>query len=668
MLVTTSATAAEITDLQEVTVYAQTQNDAPSVGGTAISQEELRRFDRDTLDTAVELAAGTSISEVGARNETDVWIRGFDRWRVPLYQDGIPIYLPVDNRVDYGRFTTLDLSSIQISKGFASVIDGPGAMGGAINLVSRIAAKPLDFDARIGTRLDSAGRYEGWTSDLFAGSRQGNWFAQAAGSFDTQSHFRLSNDFVAGTLQGPGDRIESSHRDYKVNLKAGYAPSDAAEYSLNFIDQMGEKGNPPPDGIIPPGAKVNYWTWPAWDKQSGYWLSKNVLDDRGSYLKTRLYYDRFYNQLDSFDTISYSTQNLPKSFDSTYDDRAAGGSVELDENLPGGADTVRLALHDRWDEHNETESTRNAPAAPWYQQPWEKATEVTSSLAAENIFHADSHWDLIAGASYDYRRLIGDSQWVASGSATPFGSSFAYPVANKHALNGELAALYRYSDSGSLNFSYADRARFPTLFEMYSTRFGTFRNNPDLGPERSHYAQIGITDTIAGTLLSADVFSARIDDAINAVALSPTLSESENTGAERHDGYEVELSRALLPTLRGGMNYSYLARVVLSGSAVPTDTPNHKFFGFLEWRPVAVVAVVPTLDIEGRRWLQSATNPLTYYRGGDFAMLNLKVSYQPSEMLQAEIGSKNVSDQNYLIEDGYHAPGREYFANIRVTL
>ena len=31
------------------------------------------------------------------RNETDVWIRGFDRWRIPIYQDGIPIYLPVDD-------------------------------------------------------------------------------------------------------------------------------------------------------------------------------------------------------------------------------------------------------------------------------------------------------------------------------------------------------------------------------------------------------------------------------------------------------------------------------------------------------------------------------------------------------------------------------------------
>jgi outer membrane cobalamin receptor len=28
----------------------------------------------------------------------------------------------------------------------------------------------------------------------------------------------------------------------------------------------------------------------------------------------------------------------------------------------------------------------------------------------------------------------------------------------------------------------------------------------------------------------------------------------------------------------------------------------------------------------------------------------------------------NLADQNYLIEDGYHAPGRQYFANLRMNL
>lgn len=654
-------------DLGEMTVYAPRPG-GTSIGGATITQQDIQLFDRDTLDSAVLLASGATVSSVGARNETNVWLRGFDRWRVPLYQDGIPIYLPVDNRIDFSRFSTLDLSAIQISKGFASVIDGPGAMGGSINLISRVVERPLEADLRVGTLFDSSGSNEGYTTDLFAGTHQTSWYLQGAGSFTSQSHFRLADGFSPGTFQGPGDRLDSQHQDYKINVKAGYVPNADAEYSLNFIDQVGYKGNPVVDSIVPPAnlSKVNYWTWPAWDKKDFYWLSKNALDDRGSYLKTRLYYDKFFNQLDAFDSIAYDTQNTPKSFNSTYDDRAAGTSIELSETLPGGLDTIRVAGHFRWDQHSESETTRNAPFAPTYTQPWEIAEETTSSLALENIYHPTSAWDIIAGGSYDYRHLIGDSQWVAKGTLPPYGYSFAYPVANKHAWNAEIAAVYRYSDVGSVHLSYADRSRFPTLFEMYSTRFGTFVNNPDLQPERSHYAQIGVDDSIYGTHVIVNAFYARVVDGIVAAPISPQVSENENAGLERRYGYEIELSRDLLANLKAGVNYSHLVREVLEGNTVPTDTPNEKLFAFAEWHPVPKLTIVPSVDIEGKRWLQSAVNNTIYYRGASFTLFNAKAAYEFFPGATLELGSTNISDRNYVVEDGYHAPGRQYFANLRV--
>ena len=339
--------------------------------------------------------------------------------------------------------------------------------------------------------------------------------------------------------------------------------------------------------------------------------------------------------------------------------------MELSETLPGGMDIIRVAGHFRWDQHNEGESTRNAPGAPFYTQPRETAQETTSSLALENIYHPISAADVIAGLSYDFRHLIGDSQWVSSGITPPFGYSFAYPVANKHALNVELAGVYRYSDTGSLHLSYADRSRFPTLFEMYSTRFGTFVNNPELQAERSHYFQAGVDDTVYGTHVVANVFYARVVDGIVAVPVSPTVSEDENVGVERRYGYELELSRQLLSNLKAGVNYSSLTRDVRAGGTVPTDTPNDKFFAFAEWRPIDKLAIVPSLDLEGKRWLQSAVNATYYYRGGSFTRLNAKAVYEFLPGATFEAGSTNIGDRNYVVEDGYHAPGREFFANLR---
>ena len=654
--------------LEQVTVYAPNSSGGVPLGGVTISQADMQQFNRDTLDRAFVLASGTSVSMVGARNETNIWIRGFDRWRVPLYQDGIPVYLAYDDRIDFSRFSTIDLASIQVSKGFASVIDGPGAMGGSVNLVSRLVQQTFEGEARYQDTFDSRLDHAESIADVFLGTRQESWFIQGSGSFDRQSHFRLADDFTPGTLQGPGDRIDSYHQDYKINLKAGYDPSPGTDYSINYIDQVGRKDNAPPDSVIPKAflSQVKYWTWPAWNKKSLYWLSENALDDSGSYFKVRLYYDRFFNQLDSYDSILYNTQNTPKSFDSTYYDKAGGGTAELSKTLWGGADTIRASLFYRWDQHNETESTRNAPFATWYQQPWETAEESTYSYAVENIYRPTNDWQIIAGTSYDVRHLIGDSEFVASGTKPPYGYSYAYPVADKHGVNGELAAIYSYSNDGSVHISYADRIRFPTLFEMYSTRFGTFVNNPDLQPERSHYFQVGVTDTILQTQVVVNAFIAKISHAITSVALTSTVSESENVGSARHQGFEVELSRQLLSTLYGGVNFSDLIRVELSGGTVPTDTPGQKLFAYLDWRPIPQVDVVPSADMESKRWLQNAVNLLDYYRGGSFSLLGLKAAYQPVEAVKIEIGATNLADRNYVIEDGYNGPGRELFANVRV--
>jgi len=101
--------------------------------------------------------------------------------------------------------------------------------------------------------------------------------------------------------------------------------------------------------------------------------------------------------------------------------------------------------------------------------------------------------------------------------------------------------------------------------------------------------------------------------------------------------------------------------------AVALGTMAAYAFAFLEWRPVAQLAIVPSLDIEDKRWLQNAVNNTVYYRGGSLSLLNLKAAYQFLPGASFEVGTTNTTDRNYVIEDGYHAPGRQYFATLRLT-
>lgn len=78
-----------------------------------VTTEEMWTFNTFTLDEAVKLTPGvmTTLDSNGRRNEHDIFVRGFGRWQVPLSIDGVRIYLPADNRLDFRRFLTADLAA-----------------------------------------------------------------------------------------------------------------------------------------------------------------------------------------------------------------------------------------------------------------------------------------------------------------------------------------------------------------------------------------------------------------------------------------------------------------------------------------------------------------------------------------------------------------------------
>ena len=167
----TPASAANIFGLgqiEQVTITASPF--AAVINESMIDAEDIYKFNATTLDRAIDLVPGANASTTGGpRNERLFFIRGFDRFQAPLYVDGIRVYLPVDNRVDLGFFNTANLSQIQVQKGYVSVLSGPGALGGALNLVTRKPTKPFEYEARTGTALAGDFDYNGFNGSLLVG-------------------------------------------------------------------------------------------------------------------------------------------------------------------------------------------------------------------------------------------------------------------------------------------------------------------------------------------------------------------------------------------------------------------------------------------------------------------------------------------------------------------
>ena len=232
-------------DMGEIVVIGSPEG-LPGVGGSLLTRDQMWTFDRNSLDQAVNVVPGvvSTFDSNGRRNESDIFVRGFGRWQVPLMLDGVRIYLPADNRLDFSRFLTADIAEVQIQKGYASVLDGPGAMGGAINLVTRKPTKTFEAEASggFGGRSDN----EGWNGYAMAGTRQPKYYLQGSVNYADRNFWTLSGDYQprAGSLQPSGRRLSSDSADSRLNLKAGFTPNATDEYTFNYIKQEGEKGAP----------------------------------------------------------------------------------------------------------------------------------------------------------------------------------------------------------------------------------------------------------------------------------------------------------------------------------------------------------------------------------------------------------------------------------------
>ncbi len=69
--------------------------------------EQMRLLNRDFLADALNALPGVSPTQLGARNEMMLNVRGFDVKHVPIFQQGIPIYVPLGRLSRPGPFHDL---------------------------------------------------------------------------------------------------------------------------------------------------------------------------------------------------------------------------------------------------------------------------------------------------------------------------------------------------------------------------------------------------------------------------------------------------------------------------------------------------------------------------------------------------------------------------------
>jgi iron complex outermembrane receptor protein len=679
----------DLGQIEQVTITASPLSQA--ISRSVVTGEETFKFNALTVDRAVDLAAGVqSGSTGGPRNERLFFVRGFDRFQSPLFVDGIRVYLPVDNRLDAGFFLTANLAQIQIDKGYVSVMSGPGALGGAINLVTSKPTQPFQYDARAGIQLGNEG-YNGYNmSGLLGGATEKSYW-QASGAVTKTDHWALSDSFTPTASENGGIRDHSDARNYNLNFKVGATPNATDEYSLSYSGQWGKKDATL--STIDTVATQKDWTWPYWDVQSLYFLSNTTIGNT-AYVKTKLYYNSFRNATYSYDNANYNTQTTTKAFDSYYSDYGFGGSIEVGNEFFDGRDILKGALFFRRDNHVEWQQI----FVPKFTEPHQQSEEDTYSAALENRFRVTDQVDFVLGASYDWRHLLIAQDFVDPTPAKP-GVFVNYPLADGHAPNAQGAVIYNYSDTGHVYANVSDRSRFPTLFERFSTRFNSTLSNPNLKAERAVNYEIGGGDTLFGnTRFDAAVFYSDVTNALENVPIifcdttsnvtpkncpaggpftgvNTPVNQTQNVGNGKYIGFELSADSRLLDEVQAGVRLTYINRSLDAQNPAnpPLPVGYHltgvapvQAFAYVTWDVLSDLSLTPSVEIASERWSNLAGNMNVFLQTGSFVLVNFTAQYAVTDRIDIQVGARNLLDENYSLVAGFPSEGRNFFLNLRI--
>jgi iron complex outermembrane recepter protein len=602
-----------------------------------VRANEMHKFNACDVGTSISGLPSIVINSIGARNESTVFLRGFDIRSVPVFMDGIPVYVPYDGYVDLARFTTYDISKIDVSKGFSSMMYGANTIGGVINLVGMKPSHKLEISAKVGAMSGN-----GNDAILNLGSNLGKVYIQTGLSLLNREFVPLSADFDTSGLETNHKRDNSSRKDLKGSIKVGYTPNSTNEYSINYIISHGSKGNPiylGADNTV----KIRYWDWPYWDKQSIYFISKTAIGLK-SYLKARLYYDEFKNKLSSYDDNTYITQERGYAFNSFYDDYTLGGNLEFSSDL-SNSNTFKLSAHmknDNHSEHNEGEPVRHF-------------ADNTFSFSLENIYRPVGKLTLIPGIGYNLRKSLKAEDYNSKDQTIS-----ELPENTNDAFNAQLASYFKFSGSFSANFNIAYKSRFATMKDRYSYRSGTAIPNPDLKSESALNFELAAYLTIAEKLkLRPELFYSRLYNTIQTVDnVQDDLSQMQNTGSSEFAGADFNLVYQPFKSILLSAVYSYIHRENLSNPEILfTDVPGNKVIASAEYNYSEKLFVNVSGEFNSERNNASDGSRVS----PAFAIANAEFSYRFAKYITAEFGANNLFDKNYTIQEGYPEMGRNFY-------
>lgn len=451
---TSSTSAQEKTDniytLGEVVV-----EDTSGVQDIAISNtvtaEEIKSMGATNAAQALRYVPGVNVVRT-AKGELNVNIQGFQQKDILVLIDGVPYYETQNGPLDLQQIPASIIGKIEVTKGASSVLYGPNALGGVINIITRKGVKGIAGSVSV-----EAGRGDNYRGVATLNYGAENGFS-ILGTVDYHNRETLyfSDDYKPKETRirykGPsdgrpnprvvdeGDKKDNSDLE-SLNLwtRLGYAPTEKFEVYASLYHFDMERGRPLSDvhnkvfnfdgGFSSFGRYDEY-------KDMGVDFGGRVALNDWWALRAMAFYHSHED-----DYTSYVSEDFEEKIaTSTWDDDSYGLSLFSDTDLDRIGE-LSTSIQYREDKHKQKDAV---------DSPWEDSKSKTMTFAAEDTL-TFGQFTTVLGLAYHHfdAEKIADLDGYTDDSIDP------------------MAGLTWTAENGVQLFgSIAKKTRFPTFNDM----------------------------------------------------------------------------------------------------------------------------------------------------------------------------------------------------------
>ncbi len=498
--------------------------DNPSAATDVVTREDIEASGARSASDALRLVPGVTV-EVGSRGEATLQLRGFDHHRTQVLLDGVPVAQPYDGAMDLSSLSAAQIDSIRVDRGAAGSAYGGGALGGVVNITT--TGPPAVPTMRLRAGVGSA-----WRTEVLAagGAALGPVRVGIGWELRNRPYFLLPHGFPEQLNEQGGRRENSDRRDQSLHASVGIGDAlHGLQLRATIVDVR--RGVPPE--IDDPSPR--WWRWDTW-RDHVVSLHGHVTPGARTVIRGAGFLRLRNDLLDAYDDDSYTTQNAATSFQSTYDDAAAGGMAGVEVDLGKGS-LLETTLSYRHDHHR----SQFRLGEEWTVRDGDSAT-----LAPTGTFRVAPPLIAQAGADvhvWQPRDQAEETHRSPVFSADPRAGVVVQPV-----------------EPLAVRVSGGRRSRFPTLKEMYSTQLGYVVPNPDLRPESAWSVDGGVTwSPWQGRLyLGATGYVSFVRDLIERTVLEDGTKSYTNITRSRHAGVELRVVGRPLRWLEAEVGYDWL--------------------------------------------------------------------------------------------------------------